>query len=281
MRKPATILFLSLFVVLCAAARSPAASDPKDDPGSSDHPLFSRMPNTYIDSYETNPFEQYEFKDRKDHPVPVEGRFFKISYCMKGGSEPPSELQILRNHVNAIRKIGGKVLYEDKAHAYFTVTRNGAETWAHLYPWNQGDCYTLAIVERQAMKQDVLADARQMASDIGNTGKVALYGIYFDTDKATLKPESGATLKEIAKFLKENPTMRIHIVGHTDSTGDFEHNRKLSEARAQSVVRELAGKHGIAANRLAAHGVGPLAPVASNHTEEGRAKNRRVELVER
>jgi outer membrane protein OmpA-like peptidoglycan-associated protein len=130
------------------------------------------------------------------------------------------------------------------------------------------------------MAQDVLADAKQMAQEIKNTGKVALYGIYFDTDKAAVKPESASTLKEIAKFLKENASIKIYVVGHTDSAGDFNHNEKLSQARAQSVVAELTGKYGVAANRLKGYGVGPLAPVASNSTNEGKAKNRRVELVE-
>lgn len=281
MRKPAAILFLSLLAFLFLAAPAPAASDPKDDRGSSDHPLFTRMPNTYIDSYETSRFDRYDFRDAQGNAVPVEGRLYKISYCVKKGVEPPSELQIIRNHANAVRKIGGTILFEDKTNAHFTVKKGDTETWAHLHPWNQGDCYTLAIVERQAMSQEVLADSKQMAADIGATGKVALYGIYFDTDKAQVKPESGPTLKEIAKFLKENPSMKIYVVGHTDGTGDFDHNRKLSEARAQAVVKELTGRHGVAAARLSGHGVGPLAPMAGNRTEEGRAKNRRVELVER
>ncbi len=281
MKTPATILLLSLLAVLCLAVPTPvpAASDPKDDRGSTDHPMFTRMPNTYIDSYETKQFDQYEFKVKKDEKVPVEGRFYKISYCVKRGVEPPSELQILRNHTNAVRKIGGTVLYEDKTNAYLAVKKEGMDTWVHLSPWNQGDCYTLVIVEKEAMKQDILADARQMASDIGASGKVALYGIYFDTDKSVVKPESGPTLKEIAQLLKENPSLKVYVVGHTDGTGDFAHNRKLSEARAQAVVKELTGKHGVAVSRLKADGVGPLAPVVSNRTEEGRAKNRRVELV--
>lgn len=281
MRKPAAIFILSLLTFLRFASPAPAASDPMDDPGGSDHPLFTRMPNTYIDSYETSRFDRYEFRDGQGNAVPVEGRLYKISYCVKRGVEPPSELQIIRNHTNAVRKIGGTVLFEDKANAHYAVKKGGTETFAHLHPWNQGDCYTLAIVERQAMAQEVLADAKQMAADIGATGKIALYGIYFDTDKSAVKPESGPTLKEIAKFLKENPSMKVYVVGHTDGTGDLDHNRRLSEARAQAVVKELVGKHGVAAGRLSGYGVGPLAPVASNRTDEGRAKNRRVELVER
>jgi len=120
-----------------------------------------------------------------------------------------------------------------------------------------------------------------MASDITAAGHVAVYGIYFDTDKAEIKPESAAALTEIAKLLNANAALTVLIVGHTDSAGTLEHNMQLSQARAASVVTALVAKHGIAASRLKAMGVGPAAPLASNRTEEGRAKNRRVDLVER
>ena len=280
MKKVKKMVMMVIWVIWCISIPVWEASGQADDHGSKDHPLFTRMPNYYIDSYETKQFNQYKFKDQRGKEIPVEGQFYKISYCIKRNQEPPSEIQIIRNHTNAIQKIGGVVLSADNQNAYCNIKKSGMETWVHIHPWNQGDCYTLTIIEKKAMVQDVLADAKQMAQDIKNTGKVALYGIYFDTDKAIVKPESEPTLKEIAKFLKENTSIKIYVVGHTDSTGDFNHNQKLSEARAQSVVKELTGKYGIAANRLKGHGVGPLAPVASNSTNEGKAKNRRVELVE-
>jgi OOP family OmpA-OmpF porin len=125
----------------------------------------------------------------------------------------------------------------------------------------------------------VTIDAAAMAKDISSTGHVALYGIYFDTDKADLKPESRSTLDEIVKLLKQEPTLKLHIVGHTDNVGEVAYNVGLSERRAGAVVKELTAKHGIAAARLRPAGVGMLSPVASNETDEGRAKNRRVELV--
>ena len=125
----------------------------------------------------------------------------------------------------------------------------------------------------------VTVDAAAMAKDISSTGHVALYGIYFDTDKADLKPESRPTLDEIVKLLKQEPSLKLHIVGHTDNVGEFAYNVGLSERRAGAVVKELTAKHGIAAARLKPAGVGMLSPVASNDTDEGRAKNRRVELV--
>jgi len=125
----------------------------------------------------------------------------------------------------------------------------------------------------------VTIDAAAMAKDISTTGHVALYGIHFDTDKTEPKPESQSTLEEIAKLLKQDPSMKLYIVGHTDNVGAFDYNVGLSERRAAAVVRELTLKHGIAAARLKPAGVGMLSPVAPNDAEAGRARNRRVELV--
>lgn len=140
----------------------------------------------------------------------------------------------------------------------------------------------LEVIETKPMEAGmvtVTVDAFAMAKDIANTGRVALYGIYFDTDKAEIKPESKPTLDEIAKLLRLNPTLRLYVVGHTDATGTLEYNMELSRRRAEAVVNTLVFYYGIDPKRLKAFGVGPLAPVATNDTEEGRAKNRRVELV--
>jgi outer membrane protein OmpA-like peptidoglycan-associated protein len=109
---------------------------------------------------------------------------------------------------------------------------------------------------------------------------VAIYEIFFDTDRADVKTESTPTLDEIAKLLGENPSMKLWVVGHTDAQGALAHNMDLSKRRAESVVKILTAKYKVAAARIGPSGVGPLAPVATNKTDEGRAKNRRVELVE-
>jgi outer membrane protein OmpA-like peptidoglycan-associated protein len=131
------------------------------------------------------------------------------------------------------------------------------------------------------MKQEVAANAEALMNDITTTGHAAVYGIFFDTDKTDIKPESDPALSEMAKLLRGNPSLNVFIVGHTDSVGTLDHNMKLSLARAEAVVNALVTKHGIAGARLAAQGVGSLAPIGSNKTEDGKAKNRRVELVER
>lgn len=140
----------------------------------------------------------------------------------------------------------------------------------------------LQILEEKPMetgKVKVNIDAQAMAEDIEEKGSVRIYGIHFDTDKATIKEKSESTLDEIAKFLKQNPGLILRVVGHTDATGSMEHNMGLSKRRAEAVVKFLTSEKGISADRLTPHGVGPLAPVASNKEKDGRARNRRVELV--
>ena len=105
--------------------------------------------------------------------------------------------------------------------------------------------------------------------------------IYFDFDKSDVKSESDPTLKEISKLLSENPKLNLYVVGHTDNVGDYDYNMKLSQARADAVVKTLVSKYNVNKNRLTSGGVGPLAPVTTNDTEEGKAKNRRVELIKK
>ena len=139
---------------------------------------------------------------------------------------------------------------------------------------------TVVLVEPKSMENKmVTVKAEEMAKAIADTGRVALYGIYFDTNKFDIKPESAPALQEIGKLMKSDPKLRLHVVGHTDNVGSADANMQLSKRRADAVVAELVKSHGVAVARLTANGVGYLAPVASNKDEPGRAKNRRVELV--
>ncbi len=139
----------------------------------------------------------------------------------------------------------------------------------------------LVVVTADVMESKMaFVNADDMKQSIQDSGKVALYGLYFDTDKDVVKAESEPTLAEIAKLLKSDPALRLRVVGHTDNQGKADYNLGLSRRRAASVVAEIAGKYGIAASRLDAFGCGMYSPVASNGAEAGRAKNRRVELVE-
>ncbi len=138
----------------------------------------------------------------------------------------------------------------------------------------------IIVIQPEQMQQKmVFVNADEMSRSIASTGKVALYGINFDTDKDVLRPDSQPTLQEIAKLLKTNPQLKIHVVGHTDNQGAADHNLDLSRRRAMSVARELTSHYGVAASRLDAFGCGWYAPVASNDNPDGKAKNRRVELV--
>jgi outer membrane protein OmpA-like peptidoglycan-associated protein len=140
--------------------------------------------------------------------------------------------------------------------------------------------FLLDIIEQTKMEDDLIkVTADEMLKGIKDEGKIAIYGIYFDFDKADVKPESEPALKEIANLLKKNPDLVIFVVGHTDNKGKFEYNIDLSERRADAVVKELTTKYGINLGRVTPEGVGSLSPVATNETEEGRKLNRRVELV--
>lgn len=138
----------------------------------------------------------------------------------------------------------------------------------------------VVVVSPAAMEAKMeFVNAGEMSKSLADSGKIALYGIYFDTDKDTLQDASTPTLQEIAKLLQGEPKLQVHIVGHTDNQGKPAYNLDLSRRRAASVVHELTSKFGIAAARLDAYGCGPYAPVESNNSDAGRAKNRRVELV--
>lgn len=149
-------------------------------------------------------------------------------------------------------------------------------SWFQKYPVVQLD-----VIEVKPMDTGlVTVNAEALAKDITGTGHVAVYGIFFDTGKVDIKPESEPALKEIVKLLQQNSGLNLYIVGHTDNVGTLASNMDLSRRRAETVVKTISSKYGIDARRLHPVGVGPLSPVVSNKTEEGRAKNRRVELVE-
>ncbi len=134
------------------------------------------------------------------------------------------------------------------------------------------------VTSKQMQNSMVTGKSEDMAKAIKDTGKVDIYGITFDVDKTDIKSESTPTLDEVAKLLKSDPSLKLEIAGHTDNTGDKSHNQVLSEGRANGVMIALVSKYGIDPTRLKAKGYGDTKPVASNDTEDGKAKNRRVEL---
>ena len=271
---------LTLIFVLFIFCSLSFAQDAK---GSKDHPLFNRMPGYRIAKYDNREFDVIkDFKDENGKKINVEGHYYFFNYLTKKGAEAASGPQVLRNYMNAVKNAGGSVFYEEGCcNVYLKLEKDNRITWVRVKAYKDAGSYQVWIVEEAEMGQDIFVDATSMLSDINSQGRVAIYGIYFDVDKSDVKPESEPTLKEIAKLLSENPSLKLYVVGHTDNTGDYKYNMNLSESRAKTVVDALVKDYGISVKRLTAKGVGPLCPVSTNKTEEGKKLNRRVELVER
>jgi outer membrane protein OmpA-like peptidoglycan-associated protein len=277
----------ALAAAMLVVVALPCAAQEKDIPGSKDPRLLTRMPGFYISGYKDVQFDAHEFLVQTPKAVGkqhAEGHqtYWRYDITSAAAATPPSKLQIARNYQNAVERLGGKKMYDagpgNDYDSTFLISKNGTDTWIELNPI--GTMYTLLIVEVQKMQQDVVANADALKGGLADSGHVEVPGIFFDTAKSDIKPESGPAIDEIAKLLTNNPALKVGIVGHTDMVGDATANLKLSQARAQSVITDLVSRHGIAAARLVAFGAGPWAPVASNKTDDGRARNRRVELVE-
>ena len=263
-------------LILCfaiSAVSIPAWAD-DDAEGCKDSPLVSRMPGSTIHSCEKKEFDQKEVvvgeKEGEEQKKNVEGALQSWDY---GTREGVSDLQVFRNLETALRTGGFQIVFE-RSPGY--VSARKGSTWVVIE--NSGSYYYQTIVTEQAMKQEVTADASSLKDEIEKTGHVAVYGILFDTGKATLQPASDEPLNEVLKLLQQDDSLKVVIEGHTDNVGAAATNQALSEKRAQAVRDWLVAK-GIAANRLTAKGYGATKPLADNSTEEGRAKNRRVELV--
>ena len=149
-------------------------------------------------------------------------------------------------------------------------TQNGRNIWASLHKNNDG--YDIRVA-------DAGAATRDLSSDLARNCHVAVYGVLFDFNKSTLQPASDPVLQQINSLLKKNATLKLEIQGHTDNVGGDAYNQTLSEARARAVVAWLT-QRGVAASRLTAKGYGKIVPIADNRTDEGRAKNRRVEIAD-
>lgn len=166
------------------------------------------------------------------------------------------------------------------------LSRAGQDSYVLLYVaepnsiWGAPAVVQLVVEPAPMEGGKVLVNTDALQKALGAEGKIALYGIYFDTGKAALRPESRPQLAEMAKLLKAQPALKVHIVGHTDNQGSIATNLTLSQQRADAVVTALVQEHQVDAKRLSARGLASFAPVASNAVEAGRAKNRRVELVE-
>lgn len=292
----ATLLFA------CGAALSATAQD---------HPLISAYPGSTLTRGDTKAFAEYKLvtgydaKQKKLLGKSLEGKLTRNHYQ---NPTRRSVLEIYKNYERALQTAGAEILFTcantecgpswassmwNRFNGIKTFTpQNARYIAAHIKNAAGADAYvaimigkrrsSIDVLEPAAMEQGlVVVDAEQLGKGLDRKGYVIVQGIYFDTDKAILKPDSKPALEQTAKLLKDRPALKLFVVGHTDMQGDFNHNLELSRQRARAVVQALVQDYAIAANRLEGHGVGPLAPQASNASDAGRAANRRVVLVAR
>lgn len=241
----------------------------------------SRMPGFFIKNCEYSEYNTYTFDymnlDDNLTKKTVSGLFRQIRYAKDPKEQRKfSGAQIKLNYENAIVKAKGESLSTRKN--FFRLKHNGKTIYMRIYNADDTDDidFTVVIVEEADMKQDVVAS---ISEGIDRDGKIALYGILFDLNKTTIKPESEVALKEVIDYLNANPAVKIVVVGHTDNTGIFANNITLSKGRALSVKDYLVKVGKINPSRLLSDGVGSLCPVSTNSTEDGRKLNRRVEIV--
>ena len=233
------IRHVTILLLACAAlAFAGAAAQEEDAEGCKDHPMLSRLKGFYISSCESN-FDAADFYTAEGTTVTVEGQKTIIGYSLNEGAPAPSYLQIRRNYGNAMKSLGGAVLYDESRYASFKLVKNGKETWAAVEGFNDGSDYTLTIIEVEAMEQEVTAN--QMLDALNKDGFLALY-INFDTGKADIKPESRPVVDEIATLLKDNPDLKLSIEGHTDNVGTAPSNKIAVGKKGQGRGRGRRGR---------------------------------------
>ena len=262
----------------------------EDAEGCKDHKFFNRLPNFFIETCAEN-FNSFDFLVGRDKHETIEGNMYKARYVFnREKGKAPSQLQVVRNYETAIVKNGGQKVYLHKyGDGYqvegetYKLTKDGTEYYMEITNFYSAqvaeelDAFDIIIVEREPMKQDIEASA--MFDELNKSGHVALY-INFETGKSTIKPESASIVDQMVEMLKTNPGLKVSIEGHTDNTGTAATNKILSENRAKALMATLVSR-GIDAPRLSAKGWGQDKPIADNGTEDGRAKNRRVEIVKK
>lgn len=272
---------ITLFTLAVLSIISAFAQIQQDADGCKDHPMFNRLPNFYINQCAEN-FASLDLITGADNKTEYqEGTRTHIDYLFnpEDNHKYPSWLQVTRNYETAILKLGGKKIFGDNSYATYKVAKDGRETWIML-TFNSGtdlqvEQYVLDILEKEPMKQEI--SANDIYSALKTEGHIALY-INFESGKSEIKPESQNIIDQIAEMLKSNPSLKTSIEGHTDNVGTAASNQTLSENRAKAVMTALVSK-GIDKTRFSAKGWGQTKPISDNSTDDGKAKNRRVEIV--
>ncbi|MBR1198706.1 OmpA family protein [Bradyrhizobium sp. AUGA SZCCT0240] len=311
MALPHEIIKPLLVLLTLSLAPAAALAQTRDVAGSKDFPGIGRFAGSVISGHQVKNFDVARmqaavFKDGKPSDTPrLEGRITRIAYRSAPG---PSIVEVSRNFETQLTKAGFETLLSCDTDACggipFTEAiealpipqmwvdgfnyryhaahkrENGRETYASvIVSENNRDIYAQLTIAELGAIENKMVDATVMEKGLRETGRVALYGIYFDTDKAIIRPESRPTLEQIAKLLASQVALSVFIVGHTDSQGPYTYNLDLSRRRAEAIAEELVKTYHIGAPRLRTAGVAHLSPVGSNASEAGRAMNRRVELV--
>lgn len=255
----------------------------QDAEGTKDNEMFpNRMANYFRSESSTN-FDAVEFNTAAGGTknVTKEGNKSVVRYDFntESGKSKPSCLQILRNYEAAAKSIGGQTIFLSAAEsiATFKLVKPGVEVWVKIEAGGNDntDFYYLTVLEIEAMKQEITATG--IFDALNTEGHIALY-INFETGKSEIKPESQKIIDQIAEMLQANPKLKVSIEGHTDNAGAAPGNQTLSENRAKAVMNALIAK-GIDKTLLSSKGWGQTKPIADNKTDEGKAKNRRVEIV--
>lgn len=294
------VLCLIVFAAVPAYAQT-------DAEGCKDSPLFGRLQNFHIADCDSKQSQLKRFPvgppinaAKKTALEEVEGSYLRIHYVLNDGATKPGALQTMRDFEKAARNGGATVVgqYPDKCKAVLddsmhggddcidygiTVksTSPGKEVWAFMESTDEGGGYELRVAEREVAPKAGTPDpvVNEMLEKIIKEGYVTVH-INFDIGQASIKQESIPTIAQIVEMMKLAPELNIEVAGHTDSIGSGPLNQALSESRAQSVVKTLI-ESGVPESRLSAKGYGESKPVADNKTREGRAQNRRVELIKR
>jgi OOP family OmpA-OmpF porin len=258
-----------------------AAFAESDADGCKDHPLFTRIKNYYIVQCEKK-YDQANIMIDEDPDSPKnlkpEGdrTFIKYQYEDSAGTAP-SYLQIRRNYQNAAKTLKANILVDRQRYTGMQIDKDSGRIYIGLELFNDGRTIDITILQQKAMEQEITAN--DMWQALQKDGFMALY-INFDTNKSTIKQESTGIIDQIVELMKSQPSLELSIEGHTDSQGTPKRNKTLSLDRAKAVIKAVA-KGGISESRMSPIGWDQEKPVADNRTEEGRAKNRRVEIVKK
>ena len=271
-------LFMPL-IGLCILITPCATLAQSDADGCSDSPLLTRLSGCTIAYCSKSDFDAAELQislNKDPRTSHTEGRIEKLHYTCTG----KSALQVRRNSEQALHAAGYTLDFSGyDVPEHYVTAHKGAQWVAVVASEMSGDStYDVTTVLTQAMQQEMTSDASAWAAEIRQRGHAEVYGVEFDTGSATLKPESAKVLANVLSLLQAQADWKLRIEGNTDSTGTKSGNQSLSQQRSNAVV-EWLNQHGIAPARLTGVGLGDSKPIADNSTAEGRAKNRRVELV--